>query len=82
MSSSDDRLMNTHNQWALFRANKKHGTLVVKKKLQKLKIDRDREKERKIEIKNYVKKKKKKKKKRVLKNLITSSYRISKRRQK
>ena len=60
MSSSDDGLMNTHTQWALFRANKKHGTLVVKKELQKLKIDRDREKERKIEIKNYVTKRLKK----------------------
>ena len=45
MSSSDDGLINTHNQWALFRANKKHGTLVVKKELLKNK-DRQRLRER------------------------------------
>ena len=78
MSSSNDRLMNAHNQWALFRANKKHGTLVVKKELLKNK-DRQRLRERE---KNRNKKLCDQKIKKVLKNLITSSYRISKRWQK
>ena len=46
MSSSNDRLINTHNQWALFRANKKHGTLVVKKELLKKNKARQRLRER------------------------------------
>ena len=46
--------MTTHTQWALFRANKKHGTLVVKKELLKNK-DRQRLREReKNRKKSYV----------------------------